>query len=253
MISIVMAYYNRKQLLLNTLNTIMVNDDVEIIIVDDCSTDGQDITYLESDNIHVITLKNKTWKNPCIAYNTGFKHAKGDIILIQNAECLHMGDILGYVRKHLKNNLYINFSAYSINEEQTKRISEGDAPKSVIQPLLDQEALWGETGWYNHVKHNCKFLHFCSAITKKDLYDLGGFDERYANGYGFEDNDFIYRIRNRKRMRIRIVESFFVVHQHHSHASIGNVKDGMQINKALLIETKKMNGYDVKPFNIIYN
>lgn len=34
--------------------------------------------------------------------------------------------------------------------------------------------------WYNHSVTNPKGYHFCSAITRKNLYDLGGFDERFA-------------------------------------------------------------------------
>ena len=48
MISIVMAYNNRKKLLLNTIRSIKPHDNIEIIIVDDASVDSQRIEDIPS-------------------------------------------------------------------------------------------------------------------------------------------------------------------------------------------------------------
>ena len=58
------------------------------------------------------------------------------------------------------------------------------------------------------------YYHFCSAMTKEDLDDLGGFDMRYAQGVGYDDNDFIYRVRL-KGMTTKIIDNPFVIHQYH--------------------------------------
>ena len=54
-------------------------------------------------------------------------------------------------------------------------------------------------GWYQHSILNNRCLNFCTAITKKDLLELGGFDERFSNGLAYGDNEFILRI-TRKNM-----------------------------------------------------
>lgn len=53
--------------------------------------------------------------NPCIPYNIGFELCKGDIIIIQNAECFHVGNILQYLIDNLNENDYITFSCFSTN------------------------------------------------------------------------------------------------------------------------------------------
>ena len=85
---------------------------------------------------------------------------------------------------------------------------------------------------YNHSKYNPNAFHFCSAITRKDLDDLGGFDERYANGIGYDDMDLIARIR-RKGMKVEIVDSPFVVHQAHEPTDYTNNQDLLTRNMNL--------------------
>ncbi len=252
-ISIVAAYWNRKDQLVNTLWSIeQYRHDIEIIIVDDGSTDGVDITGLANDHIRVITLKDKTWINPCIAYNVGFAEATGDVIIIQNAECVHMGDIIGHVDKNITKNAYITYGCFSINEALTKRALAGEDINVLIRPSTNLHIdRWGGTGWYNHTRFRPEMLHFCTAITKEDLYDLGGFDERYANGSAYDDNDFIMRIK-RKGMDARIVDNPFVVHQHHKAFYAGDIPTMMAINETVFNSAQKGDYYDVKPFNKYY-
>jgi glycosyltransferase involved in cell wall biosynthesis len=214
-ISIVMTYWNRKQQLTNTLKSIRSYEhDVEIIIIDDASTDGEDITNLADKNTRIIRLENKTWVNPCIAFNHGFKEATGDVIIIQNAECLHNGDIIANVKEYAKKNVYLNYSALNIDCKLTNRITNGEDINSVISPYIKNSANdygCNMNGWYNHPEYRPVGYHFCSAILRSDLYDIGGFDERYVDGSGFDDDEFLCRIK-KKGMVIKTVEYPFVIH-----------------------------------------
>jgi glycosyltransferase involved in cell wall biosynthesis len=252
-VTIVMTYLNRKKQLLNTLKSIeKYNYDVRIIIVDDASSEEESIAYLSGGNMKVITLKDKTWLNPCIAFNTGFAEAKDDIILIQNAENIHMGNILGSVVNNIQRGIYLNYAAYSLNKEQTDRICNGEEPENVIYPLYEYKNIaWGENGWYNHSTHKPTMAHFCSAITRADLYDMGGFDERFYDGLGFDDNEFSTRI-IKMGLLFRMIDDPFVAHQRHEPHFIGDVCPGMALNAARWEETKAREEYDVKMFNKIY-
>ena len=249
-ISIVAAYWNRKEQLINTLWSIeKYQYDIEIIVVDDGSTDGKDITGLANDHVKIITLKDKNWINPCIAYNIGFAEAKGDIIIIQNAENVHMGDIIGHVDNNITKNLYITYGCFSINELLTQRALVGEDIATLINPFINSNIdRWGGTGWYNHSKFRPMMLHFCAAITKEDLYDLGGFDERYSHGSGYDDNDFIMRVK-RKGMETRIIDNPFVVHQHHKAFYAGDIPTMMAINEEIYYPAQKASYHDVKIFN----
>ena len=226
-ISIVMTYHNRMRQLYATLRSLVCSKfkDFEIIIVDDASPIPPTLIVAQFFmlDIHVITIKAeaKWWINPCIPYNIGFKEACGDIIVIQNPECFHFGgDLLHYVNTHLKQNEYVSFPCYSTTKEQyiktfiptptwsddvlMENVSEG------IVPLRRDQ-------WYNHPSIHPKGYHFCSAIHQKDLINIGGgFNEDFANGYCFDDNEFITRIKN-SYMKISMPPTSygFVIHQWH--------------------------------------
>jgi glycosyltransferase involved in cell wall biosynthesis len=255
-ISIIMTFWNRKTQLSNTLKSIeQYGHKIPIIIIDDASTDGEDIHCFENDLTRVVTLKDKKWINPCIPFNTGFAMATTDIVLIQNAECIHVGDIIGHALANARENVYLNYSALAVNQELTEKITKGDNIKEVIAPHIErnvnQEGSMGN-GWYNHPRYRAVMYHFCSAIMRSDLYDLGGFDERYADGSGYDDDELLHRIQQ-KRMNIEMIEYPFVVHQHHAPFYAGEVISMMGINAAKFFnETKKSSNFDVKRYNKIY-
>lgn len=226
-ISIVTTYYNRRRLLHNTLKTIQLSkfkDLVEIIIVDDGSSDNEridDFPNLFKLDIKVIRInpKDKWYVGTSIPFNIGIKEAKFDIVILQNAECFHFGDIIESVLTNTKENVYLSFGAYSIDKYNTEQINKFnfDSPNirnqigKIIMPLKNGPLLAdGTNAWYNHSIWRPLALHFCTAIMKKDLDDLGGFDERFAPGFAFEDSELIWRIKEVKKMEVKILDRPFV-------------------------------------------
>ena len=211
-----MGYYNRKSLFSYTLRTIRetAHDDYEIVIVDDASNEENRLEDIASD-IKLIRIdpEEKTWINPCVAYNKGFRACQGDVILIQNPECCHIGDVISHAAKTPRG----NYHAYSCYYGHTKLLSRlyrrGTVPSheeglSLIDP---------NGTWYTHVKYRPAALHFMSAINRDDLWKLNGFDERYANGIAYEDADFLRRATNLLEVVILDTEHPFCIHQQHPH------------------------------------
>lgn len=228
MISIVTAYFNRKKLFYNTLLRFQTSaiKDFEVIAVDDGSNEDNRLEDLmdEFSFLKVIRLdpEKKWYINSCIPFNVGFSAAKGDIIIIQNPECIHYGDILQYVQQNLKPNDYLSFGAYSLDKITTDNINKKNAasfeelnimflPKAISQD--------GESGWYNHSLYRPKGFHWCTALYKTDLDSLGGFDERFALGVAFDDNELLARIQ-KKGMNFKIINEPFVLHQNHFNIDI---------------------------------
>ena len=120
-ISIVMAYYNRKNQIITTLNQFndlyMNKYNFEVIIVDDKSNSINNLSEIVKKykyKIKLIKINEKSWINPVIPFNVGLKNAEGDIIILQNPEIFHCDDIIKTSIELLNNNNnYYTFPVFS--------------------------------------------------------------------------------------------------------------------------------------------
>jgi GT2 family glycosyltransferase len=237
-ISIVTAYFNRKKLFIRTLESIARSKvkDFEFIVVDDCSNEDERVEDLVVDFpfLKMIRLekKDKWYINPCVPFNIGIKEAKNDIIVLQNPECIHVGDILSFVTNNLINNLYLSFAMYYLPKEFTENLE--------LYPNLDfLSKYFPINGWQNHPKYKPTYYHFCSAITRSDMNRLGGFDERYAYGIAIDDCDFATRIM-RAGIGMLVISDVFVAHQYHESVfNIPNYKKLFERNVKLYHKLNK--------------
>lgn len=265
-ISIVTSYYNRRAQFINTLNTIKKSkqiDNVELIVVDDCSNDEHRIEDLTNEYLFlkVIRLESKDrwYTNPCVPFNKAIKEATGDVIVLQNPECLHVGDILNDIINKINDEVYLTYGVYSLDETTTSYLY--DLPydnehifgmiKSQIMPMNNVNYVHeGHACWYNHSIYRPAAYHFVAAITKNNMDKLNGFDERYSNGIGFDDDEFLYRIKL-LGLDIQIIDEPFAIHQwHYSEnnffAKSQNIGEAIKRNQTLFeIITKKENKYYV--------
>lgn len=206
-IGIVMTYISRQAQLNNTLNSFLQYDpkDFFVVIVDDGSP--QDIILPELPfRVEVLKLKDKTWHNTCIAYNFGFKKAleySPDVIIIQNAECQHNGDILSEAKRATEED-YLSFGCYSLGEGQTA--------DCILNNKIAE--FNGESAWYNHSIYRPYGFHFCNAITANNLKKLNGFDERLWAGVAYDDNMFVHQIQM-LGLKFKFIDYPFVFHQWH--------------------------------------
>lgn len=205
MVVIVTAYHDREAQLLKTLESFKNYKDIEVVIVND-SEPLELGSY--GFNIQEIRVTNKKWINPGVNFNIGFKYAlelNPDKIIIQNPECYHNGDIISVVRERLTDKNYLSFACYSLGKGQDVNIKEFNNRTAVSN---------GDPAWYNHSIYRPEALHFCCAITAKNLKKINGFDENFAQGLGYEDNYLIHQIKT-LGLKIEFVDDPFVFHQYH--------------------------------------
>ena len=244
-VSIVTAYHNRKPQFLRTIKSIEQSENahnVELIIVDDCSREEHDLADLQTTiPFQLIKLRKeqKWYTNPCIPFNIGFKKATGDVIIIQNPECYHVGDVISDVIVNINDEDYLSYGCYALNEGRTHMLQKIRYNNYLEQikkfySELPQRGFsgLGENGWYNHSEIRPLGYHFCAAITRKNLEELGGFDERYAKGVSYDDDELLARIK-RKKMNIKIKNDPFVFHQYHFEEGSAYVHDLVEKNKEL--------------------
>jgi GT2 family glycosyltransferase len=205
MYSIVMAYHNREAQLLKTLQSFRDYRDIEVIIVND--SDRIRIPIQPFD-VTIIDVKDKNWINPGVNFNIGFTEAlrrKTKGIILQNPECYHVGDIIGAVREKLTDKNYLSFACYSLGKNEGIDFRGFNNRTAVCN---------GDSAWYNHSRYRPEALHFCAAITADNLRKINGFDERFWDGLGYEDNYLVHQIKM-LGLRIDFIDDPFVLHQYH--------------------------------------
>jgi len=238
-----MAYFDRQAQLDKTLIS-MTNSkqkDFNVIIVDDCSPKDLIIPPLPFEVI-ILKLSNKSWFNSALVYNVGFLSAlkrNPDIIIIQNPECYHVGDVLDYATK-ITDETYISFGCFSINEKTSS--SEYDLNKVINEN--NYGVTWdGQNAWYNHPVHCPVGFHFCTAITTKNLIKTNGFDERFLFGRAYDDDYLIHQIKS-LGLKIEITTDPFVVHQWHYNCQAAGDKGLLwERNRILYQELVKTKNY----------
>jgi len=240
MMAIVMTHLNRQEQLNKTLESLnQYNpDDFCVIIVDDCSREEIILPQLPFE-VTPLKMYDKTWVMGDPAWNRGLHHAllnNPDIIIIQNAECYHNGDILGYAKAHVTEANYISFGCYS----QAK----GEEIGSVINPK--GASFDGESAWYNHPEFRPVAYHFCAAISSANMKKINGFDERLCMGVGFDDDYLLHQIRC-LGLHVQITADPFVIHQWHEHTKYPvDEASSFHQNEGLFRELCKEGNYRAK-------
>jgi len=217
-VAVVMTYYKREFQLKRTLLSLEQSTckDFVVIVVDDASEENLVLpeTSYQCDLI-TIRKEDKTWQNPEPAYNFGILKALSyspEIIIIQNAECLHIGDVISYAADHITENNYIPFKCLALDETTTFDPSIDLVP--LTQSIKHGESREGELAWYHHPTYrNCN-LEFCAAISAKNMVFLNGYDERFMYGVSYGDNFWLHRI-NIMGLEIETPDSPMVAHQWH--------------------------------------
>lgn len=176
MVSVIMAYHNRIEQIKVTLESISNSKytNFEVIIIDDASENFHSIEkiinlYNFNIKLLVIDKSQKRWINPCIAYNLGFKIAQGEIIIIQNPEVVHVGDVISYTVNNIKDKSYFVYSVYSSPSFKYNRyfysMNNFDS-KYIMNNFVD--------------KIDCSQFKFDYEYYKNKYSDIGNMDEKNA-------------------------------------------------------------------------
>jgi len=245
--SVVMGYYNRPRLLETTLESIRRNnvnfDKYEVVIVDDGSDPDKNILgiipkFNDINIIPVILPDREGEHNPVIPYNIGIKVAKGSIVVLTNPENYHLSrNILDEMTKEIitDRNSYIIGACYSLTIEQTEMIDrllrdEKDGI-NLIREYFSGDGVFKSRGvppystdcWYSHSVFRNDGFHFLTAIDRAKLIKIGGFDEDFKYGTGYDDTELIARIKN-NNMRLVFRDDLICLHQYHSRAPVSEEK-----------------------------
>jgi glycosyltransferase involved in cell wall biosynthesis len=199
-LTVVIPYYNRRQLLINTLESFCTEHPIDTVIVDDGSDkehEVYDIPNLFSHlRIKILRLNHTAkWRGATTAFNEGFNLVKEGVILINSSECVHIGSVIDYIFENFQENDYIAFA--------TK------------MGTINKPEWWGVRAAIGNA------IPYCAAISKKNMDLLGGYDNRFLKGVGYDDYDFFHRVKNLK-LNVKIVDEPYVLHQYHKPTEYPN-------------------------------
>lgn len=223
-ISIVMATHDRIEQTLFTLKTIADSSIklVQVIIIDDSPPNSfipQEMLDFSFQIDYLTVKETRDWINPCVNYNIAFQYVKAPIIVIQNAEVCHAGDVLQYVFDNCKPKQYIVFDVASCKiPKDNRRLYNMETFNYQNAASLASRRKFK---WYQHSQIIPRNYHFLSAIHSEDFAELEGFDYDFALDRCFDDNEFIYRIMNVHKLKIIHPKGIMGIHQYHERVMMG--------------------------------
>lgn len=170
--------------------------DYELVVILDKKSSHQlaDLLNLlwESKIPHRISPAFATTMNPAPHFNQAASAARGDFFLLTSPEVYHVVDILSDA-DHLfeqNSNAYLVCACESMTAEGRHHM------------------------WYQHSQLRNKRYHFCSILSRESWGKVGGFDEEYAAGIAYDDDDFLARV-EKAQLEIVLRDDLLTRHQHH--------------------------------------
>jgi GT2 family glycosyltransferase len=185
-ISIAISTYNRPVQLAATLESIQRQNykDLEIVVVDD----GTDLeTERICRGVRYFKLnrpQSSSYRDVGYVNNVAIRQTKGEIVILQNAECKHVG--LDTIQKLVScvNDTNVVFSTVFPLDQNGNKYGACDCP------ACDGK----EPAYFTYTSNDRpRPYFFCGAMKRAWFEKLRGFDEDYPGG-GYDDDDFAARL-----------------------------------------------------------
>jgi GT2 family glycosyltransferase len=211
MVSVVIPNLNGEELLEKNLPKVIEaknfapNQIIEIILVDDASTDGSvKLVTTNFPGIHVI--RHKINRGFSASVNIGTRAAKGDLILLINTDVIPNEDVLEKVISDFDDKKVF---AVSLHE-----IGYGPAKASFTDGYIN--LIKGEES--NGTQPTFYVSGGSGVFRKETLMELGGMDEKLLSPFYWEDIDLSYRAAKRG-YKLLWDPRGIVIHHHESTIS----------------------------------
>jgi glycosyltransferase involved in cell wall biosynthesis len=191
-ISVIIPTYNRGDLIEKSIRSVLNQSygDLELIVVDDGSTDKTEEVVKAIDDSRVIFIKNKNNKGGAAARNIGIKVAKGDFIGFQDDDDEWLPKKLEKQIKILQKSssdvgvVYTGFWRVKENKYiyiplKSKEVKEGDIHKSLLegsfvstQTMLLRKECFKTTGLFDENLPRLQDWELAIRLSKNYLFKL---------------------------------------------------------------------------------
>jgi len=174
-VSVVMPTYRRAPQLDKTIASILAQNypDIEVIVVEDGDNRDGTPEVCASHGVQYFCRRDRPdtpFSCPAVPFNIGIRQATGDVLILQNAECMHMNNVVKVLTGLVTPTNAVYASVANCGEDE-----KPNANPWMVHPTDP----WG--------------IFHCGAIYRHILIDIGGFDEDYVY-WGYEDRDLQSRL-----------------------------------------------------------
>jgi glycosyltransferase involved in cell wall biosynthesis len=214
MISVVIPTYNRRHVIAPAINSALTQGcgDVEVIVVDDGSTDGT-LEWLSAEyaNRPVIGKRNEGLKGPAGGRNTGIRAARGEFVALLDSDDAflpnHLTDALAAFANYPDLGVVFGRARYERAGVEVDYMGPNFTRKLGLAPKQfedEQLAVFGD-GFFDHLLEQGCWFNLSSVVLRKEAADLLMNDTLRIS----EDYEFWVRLSRRfrfaclKRQQIR--------------------------------------------------
>jgi GT2 family glycosyltransferase len=204
-VSIVIVNYNGRNVLPDCLDSLQTNvqrDDVEILVVDNASTDGS-VSLIRQSFPSVRLIEQRENLGFGKACNVGAAHAKGSVFLFLNADARCTYDFVTPILRYLQDHPEVGcVGPKLVNEDGSFQLSCGELPTAIREALGKAIAFFVRRKLFGlHLVFERKYAHTqsvgwltgaCLFVRRSAFEQVGGFDERIF--LYFEDKDLSLRV-----------------------------------------------------------
>jgi len=225
-ISVIIPVFNRREILKKTLlrikNQQLEDEEYEIILVDDGSTEDLPsvVSSLQlSSVVKIVKIKEKT-SNRSLLRNIGADHSAGEVLIFLDSDIMIMSRTLENHYNEAKNgfvSLGYNVFSKHVSNEYPFQFSDLN--------INDYELDYRPFGLINEVATTPFVFRHCTtgnlALQRKHFDLIGGFDESFTE-WGFEDTEFGYRLWKNNIEFVYNKSASAIHHPHLRHISENN-------------------------------
>jgi len=166
------------------------------------------------------------YRVPGFALNIGAKLSCGDILIISCAEMFHLNDTIACLSGPVMANSRLLATAIGMDDKDASFLEYVESNGGDF----DYDAYL-----HNYPRLNTR-LPFLMAISRKEFYAIGGYDEDFT-GFAYDDDDLVSRLQdNGCSLCLTQAQTIHLYHPRHDDSHVQSPE--MQLNRRLYMERK---------------
>jgi glycosyltransferase involved in cell wall biosynthesis len=242
-ISVVIGTYNQRETLKLTLESFFKQNlesaEYELVIVDSSSTDGTEAMVAQLPANCRLNYLRRADQGKSAARNFGVEQAKGEIILLTDADMIADPNLLvEHLQAHSKGP-NISVEGLTYNLKQRLPLQELNPKYPGIEPYIKQRLRNGQKLKWSY------FLSGNLSLKKEAFLAVGGFDEKFSQ-YGWEDIELGLRL---SKIKVPLTYCSKAINYHYHFVSNEDmVKRKYNMGRSAAYFYKKHPNFEVKMF-----